>query len=259
VNTQPRCYLAVPLPEVTAASYPVAQHVNPAQQALYTTFSASCRELGETDALSGGRRDLQAKGYLMTAAPCSQPAGEDPDDTGRMHELRLELDLWGIVIEDPAEGMPVSVLHLPGARCEIGLRGPCALTLTYLPMGRDLYSYEAVWLALSLLDRPPVVPTAAVVPDPGLPLEDSVGRVLAACGMAVEPGQIGYGDGEVTAALLVANPADQSRGRLTISGGRELTWECRFDGPGSPAPGLSPSGTARAIAAALAVVAGEAR
>jgi hypothetical protein len=192
----------------------------------------------------------------MTAAPGSQPAGEDPDDTGRLHELRLELDLWGIAIEDPAEGMPVSVLHLPGARCEIGLPGPGALALAYLPMGRDLRSHEVIWVALSLLDRPPE-PTAAVVPARGLPLEEAAGRVLAARGMAVKTGQFDYGDGEVAAALLVANPADQSRGRLTISGGRELTWECRFAGSGSRAPGLSLSGIARAIAAALAVTAGE--
>ena len=194
----------------------------------------------------------------MAAAPGSRPAGEDPDDTGRLRELRLELDLWGIVIEDPAKGMPVSVLHLPGARCAIDLRGSGTLTLTYLPAGRDLSSHEVIWVALCLLDRPPE-PTAAVVPDRRLPLEEAAGRVLAACGMAVEPGQAGFRDGEVTAALLAANPADPSRGRLTISGGHGLTWECRFASPGSRAPGLSPSGIARAIAAALTCAAGEAR
>ena len=195
----------------------------------------------------------------MTAAPSCQPAGEDPDDTGHLDELRLELDLWGIVIEDPAEGMPKSVLHLLGARCEIDLRGPGALALTYLPPGRDLRPHEAVWLALALLDgNGPPEPGAAVVPDPGLPLEDAAGRVLAACGMTVETGQTSSRDGEATAALLVSNPADQARGRLTISGRREFLWECRFAGPGSPAPGLSSSGIARAIAAALAGAAGEA-
>jgi hypothetical protein len=198
------------------------------------------------------------KGYLMTAAPGSQPAGEDPDDTGRLHELRLELDLWGIVIEDPAKGMPVSVLDLPGARCEIDLPGPGSLALAYLPLGRDLRPHEVIWVALCLLDRPPE-PTAAVVPARGLPLEEAAGRVLAARGMAVKTGQFDYGDGEVTATLLVANPAGQSRGRLTISAGHELMWECGFASPGSPASGLSPSGIAQAIAAALAVAAGEAR
>jgi len=197
----------------------------------------------------------------MTAAPDSQPAGADPDDTRRLRELRLELDRWGIVIDDPAAGLPVSIGDLPGAWCEIGLRGPGTLALTYVPLGRDLRPHEAVWLALALLDGtgPPAAPAAAVVPEPGLPLQDAVGRVLAARGMAVEPPLAGCGDGEVAAALVVANPAGQSRGRLTISGVRELTWKCRFAGPGSPAAGLSPSGIARAIVAALAGAAGEPR
>ena len=82
--------------------------------------------------------------------------------------------------------------------------------------------------------------------------------VLASRGMTVDPAQDGHRD-EATAALLIFNPASRSRGRLTISGGRELTWECRFAGPDSPGPGLSPSCIARAIAAALAVATGEPR
>jgi len=85
-----------------------------------------------------------------------------------------------------------------------------------------------------------------------------VSGVLASRGMTVEPAQDGHRD-EATAALLIFNPASRSRGRLTISGGRELRWECRFAGPGSPGLGLSPSDTARAIAAALAVAAAEPR
>jgi hypothetical protein len=195
----------------------------------------------------------------MTAAPYGQPASEDPYDAGRLNELRAELDLWGIFIEDPAGGTPVSVRDLAGAWCEIDLR-PGSLTLTYLPLGRDLRPDEAVWLVLAVLDGngPPGL-GAAVVPDPGLPLEDAAGSVFAARGMAVEKGQTDRGDGEVTSALLVSNPADQSRGHVTISGRHEFLWECRFAGPSSPPPGLSPSGIARVIAAALAGTAREPR
>jgi hypothetical protein len=196
----------------------------------------------------------------MTAAPCNRSADADRDGTGRLRELRMELDLWGIVIGDLAAGTPASVGHLPGARCEVGLPAPGTLALTYQPQGRGLRAHEIIWLALALLDgNGPPEPTAAVVPDPKLPLEDAAVRVLASRGMAAEPAQAARGDGEATAALLVSNPADQARGRLTISGGRELTWECRFAGPDSPVPGLSPSGIARAIAAALAGAAGEPR
>jgi hypothetical protein len=207
----------------------------------------------------GGRRDVQAKGIFMTAAPCNRSADADRDGTGRLRELRRELDLWGIVIGDVAAGRPASVGRLPGARCEVSLQDPGTLALAYHPQGRDLRAHEIIWLALALLDGDgPPEPGADVVPDRRLPLEDAVVRVLASRGMAAEPAQAGHRD-EATAALLVSNPADQSRGRLTVSGGRELTWECRFADPDSPDPGLSPSGIARAIAAALAGAGGEPR
>jgi hypothetical protein len=196
----------------------------------------------------------------MTAEPCSQPAGEDAGDAERMLELLVELDLWGIVTDDPGEGTSARVLDLPGGWCEINLRGSRELAVTYLPLGRDLRPHEAIWLALAVLDgNGPPAPGAAVVPDPGLAPAEAVSRVLGSCGMAAEQGEIGDGGGEVIAALFAANPADQSRGRLTIRGGNELTWECRFAGPGGPVPGLSPACIAGAIAAALAGVAGEAR
>lgn len=194
----------------------------------------------------------------MTAAPCNRSADADRDDTGRLRELRREQALWGIVIGDLAAGRPASVGHLPGARCEVSLPTPGTLALAYQPQGRGLRAHEIIWLALALLDgNGPPEPGAAVVPDRRLPLEDAVVRVLTSRGMAAGTAQAGRRDGEATAALLVSNPADQSRGRLTISGWRELTWECRFAGPDGPGPGLSPSGIARAIAAALAGATGE--
>ena len=195
----------------------------------------------------------------MTAAPCDQSADADREAAGCLRELHRELDLWGIVTGDLAAGTPANVLDLPGIRCEIGSPAPGTLALTYQPRERDLYPYEAIWLALALLDaNGPWTPVAALVPDRKLPPAAAVSRVLAGRGMTVEPAQDGHRD-EATAALLISNPADQSRGRLTISGGRELTWECRFAGPDSPGPGLSPSGIARAIVAALAGAAWEPR
>jgi hypothetical protein len=155
-------------------------------------------------------------------------------------ELRRELDLWGIVTGDLTAGTPASVGHLPGTRCEIDTRAPGTLTLTYQPQDRDLHPYEAIWLTLALLDaNGPWTPVAALLPDPKLPPAVAVSRVLADRGMTVEPAQDGHGD-EATEVLLISNPADRSRGRLTISGRRELTWECRFAGPDSPGPGLPP-------------------
>jgi hypothetical protein len=207
----------------------------------------------------GGRRNLQAEGTLMTAAPCERSANADRDATGRLRELHRELDLWGIAIDGPAGRTHARVLHLPGTCCEIDSRAPGTLTLTYRPLERDLHPYEAIWLALALLDaNGPWTPVAALVPDRKLPPAVAVSGVLACRGMTVEPAQDGHRD-EATAVLLISNPASRSRGRLTISGGRELTWECRFAGPNSPGLGLSPSGIARAIAAALAVAAAEPR
>jgi hypothetical protein len=196
----------------------------------------------------------------MTAAPCNRSADADQDGTGRLRELALELDLWGIATGDLAAGMPASVLNLPGIRCEIGSPAPGTLALTYRPLERDLLPHEAIWLTLALLDaNGPWTPVAALVPDRKLPPAVAVSRVLAGRGMTVGPAQDSHADDEAATALLISNPADQSRGRLTISGGRELTWECRLAGPDSPGPGLSPSCIARAIAAALAVAAGEPR
>jgi hypothetical protein len=195
----------------------------------------------------------------MTAAPCDQSADADQEAAGRLRELHRELDLWGIVTGDLAAGTHASILNLPGTRCEIGSPAPRTLTLTYQPRERDLHPYEAIWLTLALLDaNGPWTPTEALVPDPKLPPAAAVSRVLASRGMTVQPPQDGHRD-EATEVLLISNPADRSRGRLTISCGRELTWECRFAGPDSPGPGLSPSDTARAIAAALAVAAAEPR
>ena len=176
-----------------------------------------------------------------------------------MRELHRELDLWGIVAGDLAAGTPASVLNLPGTRCEIDSPAPGTLTLTYKPRERDLHPYEAIWLALALLDaNGPWTPVAALVPDPKLPPAAAVSRVLAGRGITVEPAQDDH-RGEATVALLISNPASRSRGRLTISGGRELTRECGFAGPDSPGPGLPPSDIARAIAAAIAVAAAEPR
>lgn len=195
----------------------------------------------------------------MTAASCDQSSDAAQETTGSLRELHRELDLWGIAAGDLAAGTPACVLNLPGTRCEIDSPAPGTLTLTYQPEDRDLHPYEAIWLALALLDvNGPWTPTEALVPDPKLPSAAAVSRVLASRGMTVEPVQDGHG-GEATAVLLVSNPAGRSRGRLTISGGRELTWQCRFASPGSPGMGLSPSDIARAIAAALAVAAAEPR
>lgn len=193
--------------------------------------------------------------------PGRQPPGEDPGDVGRLDELRAELAGRGIVIEDPAEGTPVSFPDRAGIWCEIDLRSTGALAWTYLPLERNLNPGEAVAMTLALLgggDRASSL-AATPAPDPGLPMKDAAGRVLAARGMAAEPAVIDHGDGERTPALLVASPAGQARGRVQISGEREFLWECRFADPGCPAPGLSPSGIADAIAAALASAGGEAR
>ena len=195
----------------------------------------------------------------MSATPGGYLAEEDLDDA-LLSELRDELAGHGIVIDDPAEGEPVAFRDIPGAWCEIGMLKTGALVLTYLPEGRDLGPDQAARFTLALLGdparpRPGGVPAA----DQGLPLNDAAGRVLAACGLAVHPAGIDYGDGEVHPGIHVASPARQARGYLLFVGGCELRWECHFTRPGRTAPGLSPSGIAQAIAAAVAGAAAEAR
>jgi len=195
----------------------------------------------------------------VSAAPGSYPAGEDPGDA-LLCELRDELAGRGMVIDDPAEGSPVAFRDVPGAWCEIGLLKTGALVWTYLPEGRDLGPDQAARFALALLGGPGRPgPGAVLAADPGLPLNDAAGRVLAACGLAVHPAGIAYGDGEVHAGIMVTSPARQARGYLLFVGGTELRWECRFARPDSHDPGLSPSGIAQAIAAAVAGAAAEAR
>lgn len=195
----------------------------------------------------------------MSAAPGGYLAGEDLDDA-LLRELRDELAGQGMVIDDPAEGDPVAFRDVPGAWCEIGLLKTGALVWTYLPEGRDLGPDQAARFTLALLGdpahpRPGEVPSA----DRGLPLNDAAGRVLAACGLAVHPVGIDYGDGEVHPGIFVTSPARRARGYLLFVGGCELRWECHFNRPGRTAPGLSPSGIAQAIAAAVVGAAAEVR
>jgi hypothetical protein len=195
----------------------------------------------------------------VSAAPGGYLSGEDLDDV-LLRELRDELAGHGIVIDDPAEGDPVAFRDIPGAWCEIGLMKTGALVWTYLPEGRDLGPDQAARFTLALLGDPArPTPEGIAAADPGLRLNDAAGRVLAACGLAVHPAGIDYGDGEVHPGIFVTSPARQARGYLLFVGGCELRWECRFSRPGRTDPGLSPSGITQAIAAAVAGAAAEAR
>jgi hypothetical protein len=161
----------------------------------------------------------------MTAAHRGQP-GEDPD-IGFMRDLRYELAVRGIVMGNPAEGVPVPFREIPGAWCEIGILDG-RLAWTHLPQGRDLSPDQAVQPALALLEDPT---------------------------LAVHPARFDYGDGELHAGIFVTSPGRPTRGHLQI-GELELRWECRLACLGSPTQGLSLSCIAQAIAAALEGTAG---
>lgn len=195
----------------------------------------------------------------MSAAPSGYLVDEDPGDVF-LRELREELAGHGIAMDDPDEGDPVPFRGIPGAWCEIGLLTTEELVLIYLPLGRDLSPDQAARFTLALLGdparpRPGGIPAA----DPGLPLNDGAGRVLAACGLAVHPFSADYGDGELYPGIFVTSPGAQARGQLLFTCGHELRWECRFACPGTTAPGLSPSVIAQAVTAAVAGAAAEAR
>jgi hypothetical protein len=192
----------------------------------------------------------------MTAAHCGQP-GEDPD-IGLLHDLRNELALRGIVMGNPAEGVPVSFREISGAWCEIGILDG-TLAWTHLPQGRDHSPDHAIRPALALLgDLTLPRPDAAPATDPRLPPNDAAGRALAARGLAVHPARFDYGDGELHAGIFVTSPARPALGHLQIVE-LELRWECRLACPGSPTQGLSLSRIAQALAAALAGTAGDTR
>jgi hypothetical protein len=197
---------------------------------------------------AGGRRLLRPKGQFMTAAP----AGLDPDDVC-LHAVRDELAGRGIIVDDPADGVPVSFQGVPGAWCELSLLDTGHLVWTYLSLGRALRPALAGRLARALL--------GGRVPAPGArpARAGTVSRAFAACGLTVTPGEVDHGDGRLSAMITVTSPAGQARGLLRVTGDRELRWECRLARPGSAGPGLCPAGVARAIAAALADTAGPAR
>ena len=193
----------------------------------------------------------------MTAAHCGEPVGEDPD-LGLLNQLRNELAVRGIVMGDPADGVPVPFRDTPGAWCEIGLLDG-TLAWTHLPEGSKVSPNRAVRPALALLGAPALPgPQAAPAADPRLPPNDAVGRALAARGLAVHPAGFDFGDGELHAGIFVTSPARPAQGHLQIVE-LELRWECRLACPSSPAQGLSLSRIAQAIAAALASTAGDAR
>jgi hypothetical protein len=189
----------------------------------------------------------------MTAAHRGQP-GEDPD-IGFMRDLRYELAVRGIVMGNPAEGVPVPFREIPGAWCEIGILDG-RLAWTHLPQGRDLSPDQAVQPALALLEDPTLPrPDAPHTTDLWLPPNDAAGRALAGRGLAVHPARFDYGDGELHAGIFVTSPGRPTRGHLQI-GELELRWECRLACLGSPTQGLSLSCIAQAIAAALEGTAG---
>jgi hypothetical protein len=177
----------------------------------------------------------------MTTAPVSQT----PDDA-RLHAVRDELGRRGIVIDDPADGVPASFHRIPGAWCEVGLLDTDQLVWTYLPLGRRLRPARAVRLALAVLGGQAPAPGAHPAG------ADTVSRAIAACGLTVTPGEVDYGDGQVSARITVTSSGGDARGLLRITGERELRWECRLACPGSGGPGLTPVAVAERIAAALA-------
>jgi hypothetical protein len=210
-------------------------------------------------------RGPRAAGTLYEAPPARQEgnivtADEDPDVLA-LHELRRSLARRKIAIDDPVEGTPVYFRGLRGAHCELGLRRTGEVTWTCLPQAQDLDPAQVVRIALALL-----APDAAPVPARELPLPDktdrmlaAAGRVLAGAGLAAEPANISYGDGEpATPGLRIANPSTRDRGQLQVSGEGEFLWEFRFTCPGSPEPGLSPHDVALAIESALEKALGQA-
>ena len=88
----------------------------------------------------------------MTAARRGQPADEDPD-IAFLDDLRNELAVRGIVMGDPADGMPVTFRDIRGTWCEIGLLDG-TLAWTHTPLGRDVSPDRAVRPALALLGDP---------------------------------------------------------------------------------------------------------
>ena len=142
----------------------------------------------------------------MTAAHCGEPVGEDPD-LGLLNQLRNELAVRGIVMGDPADGVPVPFRDTPGAWCEIGLLDG-TLAWTHLPEGSKVSPNRAIRPALALLGAPALPgPQTAPAADPRLPPNDAVGRALATRGLAVHPAGFDFGDGELHAGIFVTSPA----------------------------------------------------
>lgn len=198
----------------------------------------------------------------MTPDPASEPAGADPDDTERcLHEVWEKLSARGFIIDEPVTGVTCQSFYknLRNASCEMDLLDTGALVWIYTPW-TGFIPDQAARLVLALLSGTRIPPAAMpLVLDPGLALKDTAGRMLVACGMAARPADIQYGPGEVSAEVIVTNPAGPARGHVRVSGEGTIRWECCFAVPGSPAPGLAPLDIAQAITAALAGAVGEGR
>ena len=207
----------------------------------------------------GGRRHLQSKGNPMTAAPCDQSADEDQEATGRLRELHRELDLWGIVTCDLGAGMPASVLNRPGTRCEIGSRAPGDADPDLPAPGKGPAPVRG-----HLADAGPARRQRAVdagrSPGPGPqtaagPRRQPRARQLrndsrASTRRPPRRGDRGAADLQ-SRQPVPGRPDDQRQARTHVGMPLRRTWQRR--------PGSVPSDTARAIAAALAVLAAEPR
>jgi hypothetical protein len=176
--------------------------------------------------------------------PADEPVEADADYPERcLHGVWEELTALGFVIDEPVAGDACQCFfkNLRSAQCEMDLLVTRALVWEYIPLAGTSPG-QAARLVLALLSG--ITPPARSLPParyPGLALKDVVGRVLAACGMAVRLADVYYDYDDACTEAVVTNPAEPARGHVRVSDEGNIRWECSSPAPADPSAGLPPS------------------
>jgi hypothetical protein len=154
---------------------------------------------------------------------------------------KLAAQGFEVCFPEGPESRCLTVTNLPGTTCDVTVEDSGAITWDYwrsVRMGADPGRVAALALRLLTDDGADLPPASAALMPAGCSLPGIVGRELEAAGMDVHldvfADQICF---EVTAEVVVVNPARPERGRIRVGDEAGLVWETDRGGADRTGPG----------------------
>jgi hypothetical protein len=156
-------------------------------------------------------------------------AGDGPGQA--VHAVAERLAACGLAVCGPEgqESRRLTIAVAERGRCELTIEDGGSARWDYRPgSGRGTGPAELTALVLRLLGAADTGEPRTRA-HPGVSLKGMVGRALAARGLKV--GLEVYQDPDyydVSAEIVVSNPARPERGQVSVSDAGDLTWECHY-------------------------------